>query len=57
MFTLAIKTGNAAYDDGNCEYELIRNLKEIIKKLEYGYDSGSVMDINGNKVGSWELTK
>jgi len=58
MLRIEIKTGNAAYrdEDGNIDtYELIRNLKEIEKKLENGYESGYVMDINGNKTGNWKL--
>ena len=56
MLKIEIKTGGAAYRDENDEldrsaYELRRNLKEIMEKLEYGYQSGYIMDINGNKVG------
>ena len=54
MFKVEIKTGNAAFE-GNPEYEVKRILKEIEKKLESGYTSGSCMDINGNKVGKWSL--
>ena len=52
------KTSNAAFDeecDGSLEYETIRILKEICEKIENGYDHGVIMDINGNKVGSWKL--
>ena len=67
MLKIEIKTGGAAYRD---EYEvdkngdnildpsaceLRRNLLEIVKKLEYGYTEGNVIDINGNKVGKWSL--
>lgn len=60
MFELKIKTSNAAYrdDDYNLDssnYELIRNLKSVIHKLESGYDEGIIMDINGNRVGEWKL--
>ena len=60
MLKIEIKTGGAAYRDENDEldrsaYELRRNLKEIMEKLEYGYQSGYIMDINGNKVGEWSL--
>lgn len=60
MLKIEIKTGGSAYRDENDNldsnaYELRRNLKEISEKLEYGYTSGSVMDINGNKVGTWSL--
>ena len=59
MFNLNIKTGGAAYQfEDHLDYshtELIRNLKEIISKLEDGQESGVVMDINGNKVGEWKV--
>ena len=60
MLKIEIKTGGAAYRDKNDEldrsaYELRRNLKEIMEKLEYGCQSGYIMDINGNKVGEWSL--
>lgn len=60
MLKIEIKTGGAAYRDENDEldrsaYELRRNLKDIMEKLEYGYQAGSIIDINGNKVGKWTL--
>ena len=60
MLKIEIKTGGAAYRDEDGEldrsaYELRRNLKEIEEKLEYGYQAGYIMDINGNKVGNWTL--
>lgn len=36
-------------------YELQRNLMDISRKLTNGYDSGVIMDINGNKVGDWSV--
>ena len=63
MFKLEINTGGAAFHD---EYnddeamdkcyeaeEISRILREIIDKLEYGCTSGTILDINGNKVGKW----
>lgn len=62
MFTLALRTGNAAFngDDGNFDrYNASRQMKDIFKqivcKIENGYDSGKCMDINGNCVGEWKL--
>ena len=61
MFKAEIKLGGAAYrtEEGteydHSNYELIRNLQEIIEKLNNGYTEGAVMDINGNKVGHWEI--
>lgn len=66
MFKLEIKTGGAAFRD-ECrtnrdgDYELDRSghevrriLKDIALKLEHGKDRGYIMDVNGNKVGSWK---
>lgn len=62
MFKLTIDTGNAAFHDeyGDeamdkyCEAEEIsRILRVVIDRLEYGCVSGTVLDINGNKVGEW----
>lgn len=63
MLKIEFKTGNAAFNDPctgepNAIYErneCIRILKEITKRLENGYSEGSCMDLNGNKVGTWEL--
>lgn len=35
--------------------EVARILKKIAAYVESGTDHGPIMDINGNKVGSWEL--
>lgn len=61
MFKCEVKTGNAAFCDPytgeESEFweavELKRILEDICVKLEAGYTNGSVIDINGNKVGKW----
>ena len=35
--------------------EVIRILKRIIAYIDSGNDHGSIMDINGNKIGEWSL--
>ena len=35
--------------------EVVRILKKITAEIEYGTEYGSIMDFNGNKVGSWSL--
>lgn len=49
--------GGGIYEDRLDPYsfELRRNLKEVINKLELGYTSGNIIDINGNKAGEWSL--
>ena len=61
MLKIEIKTGNAAFCDpftGEPSefYEAIeckRLLEGICRELEDAAISGSIIDINGNKVGQW----
>lgn len=62
MFTLTIKTGNAAYrdDEGNFNRdiavaEIARQMTLVLEQLKHGYDGKGIIDINGNRVGEWEL--
>lgn len=55
MFKLTIKTDNAAFADGNLENEIARILRKVAERIERGDTSGSTFDLNGNKVGSFEL--
>ena len=61
MFTLEIKTGNAAFrnpftgeEDSECEAVELMNLLDKVKdELDDGKTSGVVKDTDGNKVGTW----
>ena len=63
MFEIKFRTGNAAFNDemtGEPDLyiealECQRILQDVIKKLEAGYCDGSCIDLNGNKVGTWQL--
>jgi len=55
MFKLRIETKNAAFEFSP-EVEVQRILSEVSNKLDSG-DSGTIHDINGNRVGEWTLTK
>ena len=60
MLKIEIKTGGAAYSDGDVlttegRYELQRNLMDISRKLTNGCYEGVIMDINGNKAGTWSV--
>jgi hypothetical protein len=56
MFVLEIDTGNSAFGD-TPQYEVARLLRKVADRLSYGSDNddGTVLDANGNSVGSWEL--
>ena len=62
---IQFSTSGAAFHDDyadeiinkmNKEREVVRILYTIINAIQLDdADHGSIMDINGNKVGSWEL--
>lgn len=51
---IEFKTGNAAFDEYG-DREVRRILEKIADDIESGHTSGVIMDINGNKIGHWEL--
>ncbi len=61
MFKLEIKTGGAAFcnpDTGSEDefregIEINRLLAKVQLSIEEGYTSGTIIDINGNRVGKW----
>jgi len=61
MFKLEIKTGGAAFMEPSTgeedEYyeaaEINRLLRIVGVDLRNGCTSGTLLDVNGNKVGSW----
>ena len=64
MFKVEINNteGAAFRDDINGEYdpdarnlEIARILRGIESDIIFGKDHGPCMDINGNRVGSWEI--
>lgn len=60
-FKLEIDMGNATFEDCN-GYEIARILKEIAiqtheEQLSLWDKVHPIRDINGNKVGTWEVTE
>lgn len=61
MFQCKIETDGSAFcdpftmepDDDMEAVEIRRLLAKVSYELEHGATSGSIIDINGNKVGSW----
>ena len=51
-----INLDNAAFED---EGEISRILRKLADKISYdgSIDSGKIIDINGNSVGTWEITE
>ena len=54
MMKIEFKTSNAAFDDYG-DAEVRRILEKIATKVECGANEGSIIDINGNKIGNWSL--
>ncbi len=55
MVTITIKTGNAAFEGDNMNYEIARILRNLAEKIENDNMPSKLMDINGNKVGTIEI--
>ena len=62
MLKIEIKTGGAAFtnEDGGFDAyfggkEIKRILAEVVDDIQNGYEKGTAMDINGNKVCTWKL--
>lgn len=62
MLKIEIKTGGAAFMNEDGEFdayfggnEIKRIFEEVVDDIQNGYEEGSAMDINGNKVCTWKL--
>jgi hypothetical protein len=57
MLTITLETDNAAFED-QCPAEVARILHDLAARIENGLGSGqergALLDINGNRVGSWD---
>ena len=42
-------------DDYYKANECIRIMQDILDKIKRGNEYGPIMDINGNKIGEWEI--
>lgn len=55
MFNLSLRAANAAFRENGTHYEVARILREIADDIEdSGKLHGSVLDYNGNVVGTYE---
>jgi len=56
-FKLSFNMTTAAFDrDREVEQEIKRILLEVAQKVERGVTRTIIRDINGNKIGGWEIT-
>lgn len=54
---ISFKTESAAFYEQRASEEIERILKRIAVEVKNGYTKGSILDINGNHVGIWNLEK
>lgn len=57
MFELNIETDNAAFEDEDGAFEVARILRLVASQLERGARSAPILDVNGNRVGSYNLPR
>lgn len=56
VLTIEIDSINSAFQDDNAQSEIVRILKECIRKVEsQNFDSCNLKDVNGNNVGDFYL--
>lgn len=55
-FSLNFNMDNAAFEDFAAG-EIERILKAVVVDARSGYTFLSIMDANGNKIGSWEIAE
>lgn len=53
MFTMTLKTDNAAFEGEALKHEVARILREVANLVEGGAGVGICRDINGNRVGNF----
>ena len=59
IFHINIACDNAAFDDGECNHELARILRDVADQIEEGIigKARDIRDINGNTVGQFWLER
>ena len=50
-------TDNASFEDGNLAPEVERILRKIARQVGNNDKWGVITDVNGNRIGSWELSE
>ena len=57
QLNLTIACNNAAFEEEGYYSEIARILKEVSSRFGEGETNGSIRDLNGNWVGTFELTE
>ncbi len=54
-FRMNVRMANAAFED-DCKGEMVRILMKVTEEVARGRQEGPIFDVNGNRVGEWEIT-
>jgi hypothetical protein len=57
MLKLTIDTSNAAFDGDDLYTECAKILRDVATAIEHGTRGGPLHDINGNRVGRFDLKR
>lgn len=60
MVRIEFKTDNAAFEgDGTAASleEITRILLRLVQKIGAGLEAGSILDVNGNRIGSRDISR
>lgn len=52
---IEFSTSYAAFEDYGRDYQIAVIFDTIIARIKRGETEGSILDINGNKIGEWSL--
>ena len=52
---IQFSTGYAAFEEYGMQYQLECIFERIIQCINQGETEGNILDINGNKIGTWKL--
>lgn len=52
---IEFSTSYAAFEDYGMDYQLMVIFDKIRDRIRRGETEGSILDINGNKIGEWSL--
>ena len=52
---IKFSTDNAAFDEYGKDYQIAVIFDIIMARIKRGETEGSILDINGNKIGEWSL--
>lgn len=52
---IKFSTSYAAFEDYGRDYQLMVIFDKIRERVRRGETEGSILDINGNKIGEWSL--